>query len=400
MKLQEIKNIDIAGKKVFIRCDFNVPMDEDNNITDDRRIRSALNTIRYCIDNDCAVILASHFGRPKGGFEEEFSLVPIARRLHTLLKQEIKMAPGIICDETINMAKELQSGEILLLENMRFELGETKNDETLSAKLASMAEIYINDAFGVSHRAHSSVEGIAKYFDMEHKAAGFLMAKEIKFFHHIVHNPKRPFVSIVGGSKVSGKLEALHNLVPKVDKIIIGGGMAFTFLKALGHEIGKSLVEEDLLEEAQKIMDEAKQLGVKLYLPVDVVAAETFSAEAIAKIVTIQEIPKDWMGLDIGPASALLFSEAIADANTILWNGPMGVYEMDKFAKGSTKISHAVASSFATTVVGGGDTADLVRVTGDEDEMTFISTGGGASLELIEGKILPGVKALVLEEDN
>ncbi len=400
MKLQEIKNIDIAGKKVFIRCDFNVPMDEDNNITDDRRIRSALNTIRYCIDNDCAVILASHFGRPKGGFEEEFSLVPIARRLHTLLKQEIKMAPGIICDETINMAKELQSGEILLLENMRFELGETKNDETLSAKLASMAEVYINDAFGVSHRAHSSVEGIAKYFDMEHKAAGFLMAKEIKFFHHIVHNPKRPFVSIVGGSKVSGKLEALHNLVPKVDKIIIGGGMAFTFLKALGHEIGKSLVEEDLIEEAQKIMDEAKQLGVKLYLPVDVVAAETFSAEAIAKIVTIQEIPKDWMGLDIGPASALLFSEAIADANTILWNGPMGVYEMDKFAKGSTKISHAVASSFATTVVGGGDTADLVRITGDEDEMTFISTGGGASLELIEGKILPGVKALVLEEDN
>ena len=400
MKLQEIKNIDITGKKIFIRCDFNVPMDEYNNITDDRRIRSALNTIRYCIDNDCAVILASHFGRPKGGFEEEFSLQPIAKRLHTLLKQEIKMAPSIICDETMKMAKELQAGEILLLENMRFESGETKNDEDLSAKLASMADVYINDAFGVSHRAHSSVEGIAKYFDMEHKAAGFLMAKEIKFFHHIVHNPKRPFVSIVGGSKVSGKLEALHNLVPKVDKIIIGGGMAFTFLKALGHEIGNSLVEEDLLDEALKIMEEAKQLGVKLYLPVDVVAAEAFNAEAIAKIVTVQEIPKGWMGLDIGPASALLFSEALQDANTILWNGPMGVYEMDKFAKGSTKISHAVASSFATTVVGGGDTADLVRITGDEDEMTFISTGGGASLELIEGKILPGVKALVLEEDN
>ncbi|MDD3054422.1 MAG: phosphoglycerate kinase [Aliarcobacter sp.] len=400
MKLQEIKNIDIAGKKVFIRCDFNVPMDEYNNITDDRRIRSALSTIRYCIDNDCSVILASHFGRPKGGFEEEFSLQPIAKRLHTLLKQEIKMAPSIICDETMKMAKELKSGEILLLENMRFETGETKNDEALSAKLASMAEVYINDAFGVSHRAHSSVEGIAKYFDMQHKAAGFLMAKEIKFFHHIVHNPKRPFISIVGGSKVSGKLEALHNLVPKVDKIIIGGGMAFTFLKALGHEIGKSLVEEDLIPEALKIIEQAKKLGVKLYLPVDVVAAETFSAEAIAKIVTIQEIPKDWMGLDIGPASALLFSEALEDANTILWNGPMGVYEMDKFAKGSTKISHAVANSFATTVVGGGDTADLVRITGDEDEMTFISTGGGASLELIEGKILPGVRALVLEEDN
>ena len=400
MKLQEIKNIDIAGKKVFIRCDFNVPMDEYNNITDDRRIRSALSTIRYCIDNDCSVILASHFGRPKGGFEEEFSLQPIAKRLHTLLKQEIKMAPSIICDETMKMAKELKSGEILLLENMRFETGETKNDEALSAKLASMAEVYINDAFGVSHRAHSSVEGIAKYFDMQHKAAGFLMAKEIKFFHHIVHNPKRPFISIVGGSKVSGKLEALHNLVPKVDKIIIGGGMAFTFLKALGHEIGKSLVEEDLIPEALKIIEQAKKIGVKLYLPVDVVAAETFSAEAIAKIVTIQEIPKDWMGLDIGPASALLFSEALEDANTILWNGPMGVYEMDKFAKGSTKISHAVANSFATTVVGGGDTADLVRITGDEDEMTFISTGGGASLELIEGKILPGVRALVLEEDN
>ncbi len=398
MKLQEIKNINISGKRVFIRCDFNVPMDEYNNITDDRRIRSALNTIRYCIDNDCSIILASHFGRPKNGFEEKFSLKPVAKRLHTLLKQEIKMAPSIVCDQTIAMAKELKAGEILLLENMRFEAGETKNDEELSAKLASMADIYINDAFGVSHRAHASVEGISKHFDIEHKAAGFLLAKEIKFFHHIVHNPKRPFVSIVGGSKVSGKLEALYNLVPKVDKVVIGGGMAFTFLKALGHEIGNSLVEDDLIPEALKIMEEAKNLGVKFYLPVDVVAAEAFDKEAIAKLVPVQEIPKDWMGLDIGPASALLFSEVLEDANTILWNGPMGVYEMDKFAKGSTKISHAVASSYATTVVGGGDTADLVRITGDEDEMTFISTGGGASLELIEGKVLPGVKALVIEE--
>lgn len=400
MKLQEIKNIDIAGKKVFIRCDFNVPMDEYNNITDDRRIRSALNTIRYCIDNDCSVILASHFGRPKGGFEEKYSLLPIAKRLHTLLKQEIKMAPNVVCDETLKMAKELQAGEILLLENMRFEAGETKNDEGLCEKLASMAEVYINDAFGVSHRAHASVEGISKHFDMQHKAAGFLMAKEIKFFHHIIHNPKRPFAAIVGGSKVSGKLEALYNLVPKVDKILIGGGMAFTFLKALGYEIGKSLVEEDLIPEAIKIMEEAKQLGVKLYLPVDIVAAEAFDAEANAKIVTVQEMPKNWMGLDIGPASALLFKEALQDANTILWNGPMGVYEMDRFAKGSTKVSHAVASSYATTVVGGGDTADLVRITGDEEDMTFISTGGGASLELIEGKVLPGVKALVIEDEN
>ncbi len=399
MKLQEIKNIDIAGKKVFIRCDFNVPMDEYSNITDDRRIRSALNTIRYCIDNDCSVILASHFGRPKEPFEEKYSLKPIAKRLHTLLKQEIKMAKNVVQDDTLAIANELQAGEILLLENLRYNPGETKNDEEFATKLASMADVYINDAFGVSHRAHASVEGITKHFDADAKAAGFLLAKEIKFFHHIVHEPKRPFVSIVGGSKVSGKLEALYNLVPKVDKILIGGGMAFTFLKALGHEVGNSLVEEDLIPEALKIMEEAKTLGVKFYLPVDVVAAEAFDAEAIAKLVTVQEIPKNWMGLDIGPATAQMFKLALNDANTILWNGPMGVYEMDKFLKGSTKVSHAVASSFATTVVGGGDTADLVRVTGDEDEMTFISTGGGASLELIEGKVLPGVKALVLEED-
>jgi len=397
MKLQEIRNIDIDGKKVFIRCDFNVPMDEYNNISDDRRIRSALNTIRYCIDRDCSIILASHFGRPKDHLDEKYSLKPVAKRLHTLLKQDIKMAKNVIQEDTLEIAKNLEAGEILLLENLRYNPGETKNDEELAKTLASMADVYINDAFGVSHRAHSSIEGITKYFDAQSKAAGFLLAKEIKFFHHIVHEPKRPFVSIVGGSKISGKLEALHNLVPKVDKILIGGGMAFTFLKALGHEIGNSLVEEDLIPEALKIMDEAKELGVKIYLPVDIVAAEAFDAEAIAKHVTVQEIPKNWMGLDIGPATAQLFKLALSDANTILWNGPMGVYEMEKFAKGSTRISNTVAQSFATTVVGGGDTADLVRVTGDEDDMTFISTGGGASLELIEGKILPGVKALVIE---
>jgi len=400
MKIQEINKLDIANKKIFIRCDFNVPVDEYQNITDDRRIKSALNTIRYCIDNDCSVIIASHFGRPKNGFEEKFSLKPIAKRLHTLLKQEIKLAPTVICEETITIANELQSGEILLLENMRFEPGETENDPVLSKTLADMADVFINDAFGVSHRAHASVEGIAQHFNEESKAAGFLLAKEIKFFYHIVEEPKRPFVSIVGGSKVSGKLEALRNLVPKVDKIIIGGGMAFTFLKAIGHEIGNSLVENELIPEALRIIEEAKSLGVKLYLPVDVIAAEAFDSEAFAKAVTVQEIPKGWMGLDIGPASATLFSQALEDAHTILWNGPMGVYEMDKFAKGSSKLSHAVAASYATTVVGGGDTADLVRRTGDEDEMTFISTGGGASLELIEGKILPGVKALILEEKN
>jgi phosphoglycerate kinase len=397
MNIQEINKIDIANKKVFIRCDFNVPVDEYQNITDDRRIVSSLNTLKYCIDNDCSVIIASHFGRPKNGFEEKYSLKPIAKRLHTLLKQEIKLAPNVVCAETIAIANDLKSGEILLLENMRFELGETQNDPVLSKTLADMADIFINDAFGVSHRSHASVTGIAKYFDIEHKAAGFLLAKEIKFFYHLIEKPKRPFVSIVGGSKVSGKLEALNNLVPKVDKIIIGGGMAFTFLKALGHEIGNSLVEVELIPEALKIMEQAKKLGVKLYLPVDVIVAESFDSESFAKTVTTQEIPKGWIGLDIGPATATLFSQALEDAHTILWNGPMGVYEMDKFAKGSTKISHAVASSYATTVVGGGDTADLVRRTGDEDQMTLISTGGGASLELIEGKVLPGVKALLLK---
>jgi phosphoglycerate kinase len=396
MKLQEISNINISGKKVFLRCDFNVPVDEYQNITDDRRIKSALPTIKYCLDNDCALIIASHFGRPKKGFEKKFSLKPVAKRLHKLLNEEVQLASGIICNETLKMAKELKNGQIMLLENMRFEAGETKNDEDFSKTLASMADIYINDAFGVSHRAHASVEGIAKHFDIEHKAAGFLLAKEIKYFSHIVKKPKRPFVSIVGGSKVSGKLQALYNLVSKVDKIIIGGGMAFTFLKALGYEIGKSLVEDDLIPEAIKIMDEAKKLGVKFYLPVDAIIAEEFNSEAFARAVPIQEMPKNWMGLDIGPASSLLFAQALQDAHTILWNGPMGVYEMDKFAKGSFKLSHAVASSYATTVVGGGDTADLVRRTGDEDEMTFISTGGGASLELIEGKMLPGVKALLL----
>jgi len=398
MQLQEINRIDITNKKVFIRCDFNVPVDEYQNITDDRRIKSALNTLRYCIDHGCAIIIASHFGRPKNGFEDKFSLKPVKQRLQTLLNTDVKLAPSIICEDTITLANNLKAGEIMLLENMRFESGETKNDPQLSQTLASMADIFINDAFGVSHRAHSSVEGISKHFDINHKAAGFLLAKEIKFFYHIVEEPKRPFVSIVGGSKVSGKLEALYNLIPKVDKIIIGGGMAFTFLKALGYEIGNSLVEEELIPEALKIMKEAKELGVKFYLPVDVIIAEEFDSEAFAKAVTIQEIPKNWMGLDIGPASSLLFAQALEDAHTILWNGPMGVYEMEKFARGSTKLSHAVAKSFATTVVGGGDTADLVRRTGDEDDMSFISTGGGASLELIEGKILPGVKALILEQ--
>ncbi len=395
MNLIQLQDIDIKNKKVFIRCDFNVPVDQYGNIVDDRRIKSALGTINYCLDHDCSIVLASHFGRPKGGYEQKFSLSPIAKRLHKLLSTEVILAPNVICDETIAIANKLQNGQIMLLENMRFETGEMTNDEKFSKTLSGLADVFINDAFGVSHRAHASVAGIARHFDHTCKAAGFLLSREIEFFHHIVEQPKRPFVSIVGGSKVSGKLEALHNLIKKVDKIIIGGGMAFTFLKALGHEVGKSLVELELVEDARDIIDEARALGVKLYLPVDVIVADKFDSEAVAKNSTIQEIPRDWIGLDIGPATTLLYSQVLKDANTILWNGPMGVYEMDKFSKGSYKLSHEVARSFATTVIGGGDTADLVRRAGDEDDMTFISTGGGASLELMEGKVLPGVEALV-----
>ena len=395
MELLNIKDLDLQDKKVFIRCDSNVPMDEFGNISDDRRIRSAVSTINYCLDLDCAVILASHLGRPKGEVVEKYSLAPVARRLQQLLKRHVELAEDVVGVDAMKKAQELPRHEVLLLENIRYEAGEVNNDKELSKKLASMAEFYINDAFGVSHRAHSSVAGITAHFDSEHKAAGFLLLKEIKFFSKLIKNPVRPFAAIVGGSKVSGKLEALINLLPRVDKILIGGGMAFTFLKQLGYEIGNSLVEDDLLQDAQHIMDEAKKLGVKFYLPVDVVAAESFSADSLSKVTSVQEIPDNWMGLDIGPATVRLYREILTDVQTIIWNGPMGVYEMDKFARGSSKIAHFVADSYATTVVGGGDTADLVQRLNVDSEMSFISTGGGASLELLEGKVLPGVAFLI-----
>ncbi|MDQ7043660.1 MAG: phosphoglycerate kinase [Sulfurimonas sp.] len=399
MELLNIKNLDLANKKVFIRCDFNVPMDEFGNISDERRIRSALATINYCLDQDCSIILASHLGRPKGKVDEKYSLAPISRRLHHLLKHKVILASDVVGPDAMQKIKDMKCCDIILLENLRYETGETTNDVELSKKLADMADIYINDAFGVSHRAHASVEGVTHFFDTKHKAAGFLLEREIKFFGKLINNPVRPFAAIVGGSKVSGKLEALKNLLPKVDKIFIGGGMAFTFLKQMGYSIGTSLVEDDLLEDAQAVMDEAKKLGVKFYLPVDVVAADSLSEDAISKIVTAQEIPDNWMGLDIGPATVRLYREGLADVQTVLWNGPMGVYEMEKFARGSSKIAHFVADSYATTVVGGGDTADLVQRIGLDDEMSFISTGGGASLELLEGKILPGVAQLIIKED-
>ena len=393
-----IKDLDLEGKKVFIRCDFNVPQDEFSNITDDRRIRSAIPTIRYCLDNGCSVILASHLGRPKE-INAKYSLEPVAKRLARLMNKEVILAKDIVGDDAKKKVENLKIGEILMLENLRFEKGETKNDENLAKKLAQMADVYINDAFGVCHRAHSSVEAITQFFDEKHRGAGFLLLKEIKFANNLLKHPTRPFVAIVGGSKVSGKLQALTNLLPKVDKLIIGGGMAFTFLKAQGFDIGNSLLEEELIEEAKNILSKGKELGVKIYLPVDVAVARSCSSEALMSYVPTQEIPNGFMGLDIGPASGKLFREALADAQTIWWNGPMGVFEIEKFAKGSLKMAHFVGDSHATTIIGGGDTADVVARSGEADEMTFISTGGGASLELIEGKELPGVKPLRAKEN-
>jgi len=398
--MRTIKDINIDGKRVFIRCDFNVPKDEFGNITDDRRIRAALQTIRYCIDRDCKIVLASHFERPEPGkYEEKYSLKPVAKRLHTLLKikNEILMAEDVVGPDAKAKAAQLEPGDVLLLENLRFEAGETKNDEAFARELASFADVYVNDAFGACHRKHASIYAITKFFDREHKAAGFLMGKEVNFFSKVLEDPVRPFVAVVGGSKVSGKLQALTKLLDKVDKVIIGGGMAFTFLKAQGYEIGNSLVEDDLIDEANKIMDKAHSLGVKFYLPVDFVVAPEFSENTAVKYLPSQEIPKEWMGLDTGPASSRLFREVLNDAQTIIWNGPMGVYEMDKFSKGSIMMSHHIAETHATTIVGGGDTADVAQRAGDVDEMTFVSTGGGASLKLIEGEELPGLTALEMD---
>ena len=397
--MRTLKDLDIDGKRVFIRCDFNVPKDEFGNITDDRRIRSALQTIRYCIDRDCKIILASHYERPEPGkYEEKYSLKPVAKRLHSLLKikNEVFMANDVVGEDAKEKAKNLEAGDILLLENLRYEAGETDNDEVFAKQLADFADIYVNDAFGACHRKHASIYAITKFFDKEHKAAGFLMGKEVNFFSKVLENPVRPFVAVVGGSKVSGKLQALTNLITKVDKVIIGGGMAFTFLKAHGHEVGNSLVENDLLDEANAIITKAKKLGVKFYLPVDVVAAQEFSENTTVKFIPVQEIPKGWMGLDVGPATSRLFREALNDAQTIIWNGPMGVYEMDRYSKGSMAMSNNIAQTHATTIVGGGDTADVVQRAGDAEEMTFISTGGGASLKLIEGVVMPGLEALEL----
>lgn len=386
-----IEDIDIKGKKVFIRADFNVPLDDNLKITDDRRIRSTLPTINYAIDEGAKVILSSHLGRPKGKVDPRFSLAPVAKRLQRLLNKEVSFAPDCIGGQIEELVSRMKAGDVLLLENLRFHPGEEKNDQEFARALANLGDVYVNDAFGAAHRAHASIVGVTKFLPA---VAGFLLRKEIEYLKGAIDNPVKPFVAILGGAKVSGKIGVLERLAGKVDKVIVGGGIAFTFIKAMGYEIGNSLVEDGMIETAQKIRRKLKEKGIKFYLPVDCVIAQNNEPGAVIKIVTTLEIPKGWKALDIGPASVKLFSEAIQDAKTVLWNGPMGVFEIDAFSRGTFDIAHAVADAYALTVVGGGDTDLAVHRAGVSDSISFISTAGGASLQLLEGKELPGIAAL------
>lgn len=383
---------DMKGKKVFIRVDFNVPQDEKGNITEDTRIAGAVPTIKYAVDQGAKVVLASHLGRPKGEKKPKYTMAPATKRLSQLLGKKVIQAPDCFGADVDKLIGAMKSGDVVMLENVRFYPGEEKNDQDFARQLLNGCEIYVNDAFAVSHRAHASVEAITKLVPTI--AAGFLMKNEMSFFDKAMSNPVRPLVAILGGAKVSGKLEVLETLVNKVDKIVIGGGMAFTFLKAMGYGVGKSLVEDELIPTAKKIMDKAKKKKVTFYLPVDCVVANAFEATATNFVTTVQEIPEGWMALDIGPASTTLFVETLRDAKTVIWNGPMGVFEMDAFCRGTFAIAEAVANCYATTVIGGGDTDAAVNKAGVAAKVSYISTGGGAFLELLEGKILPGVKAL------
>jgi phosphoglycerate kinase len=390
--VKNIRDLDIKEKKVLIRVDFNVPLDDQGNITDDTRIRGVLPTINYALDEHAKVIIMSHLGRPEGQRQEKFSLAPVAKRLSRLLDKEIRLAPDCIGPEVDALVATMAPGEVLLLENLRFHNGEKKSDPEFSRQLAKLGDVYVNDAFAVAHRAHASVTGVVEYF--KDCAAGFLLQKEMDYFHRSVSDPSRPLVAIVGGAKVSSKLGALRNMIDRVDKMIIGGAMANTFLKAQGYEVGTSRVEDDLLDTANELVAKAKNQGVKLYLPVDCIVAERFDPKAETKRTTTQEVPKNWMILDIGPASTLLFGEALEDARTIIWNGPMGAFEMDAFSRGTMAMVQRLASSHALTIVGGGDTDVAVHRAGESGNISYISTGGGAFLMLMEGKVLPGVAAL------
>ena len=385
-----VEDLQVSGKRVLVRCDFNVKM-ENGVITSDKRIVASLPTIKYLIENGAKVILCSHLGRPKGEVVPEFSLAPVAARLSELLGQEVKMAKDVVGESAQALASDLKDGEVLLLENVRYEKGETKNDPELSKKFADLAELYVNDAFGSAHRAHSSTAGVAEYLPA---ACGYLIQKEIEFIGGALENPKRPLVAILGGAKVSDKIGVITNLIDKCDTLIIGGGMAYTFMKSLGYNVGTSLLEADKVELAAEMMKKAEEKGVKFLIPVDNKVGKEYKADTEAMVVNSDDIPDGWMGLDIGPKTQAIFADAVKDAGTVIWNGPMGVSEWANFASGTIAVATAIAESNAISIIGGGDSAAAIQKLGFADKMSHISTGGGASLEYLEGKVLPGIAAL------
>ena len=392
MNKKTVRDIDISGKKVLVRCDFNVPQDDNGNITDNRRISESLETIKYLLNNNAKVILCSHLGRPKGEFNNKYSLAPVAKELSRLLEKDVKLATDVIGDNAKELISNMQNGEVVLLENTRFHKEEEENDSEFSRKLASLAEVYVSDAFGAAHRAHSSTAGVATYIPA---VSGFLIEKELRIIGGALENPERPFVAIFGGKKVSDKIDVIENLLEKVDTLLIGGAMTFTFLKAQGYEIGKSICELDKLDLATRLLEKAKSKGVKMLLPIDIGVGTEFSEESSRQDVLITEIPVDMVGLDIGLKTVELFTNEIKSAKTIIWNGPLGAFELQKFHTGTYEIGKALADTEATTIIGGGDSAAAIEQAGLADKMTHISTGGGASLEFMEGKTLPGIDCLM-----
>ncbi|MDW7644600.1 MAG: phosphoglycerate kinase [Desulfuromonadales bacterium] len=387
-----VLDLDLKGKKVFCRVDFNVPLNEEGEITDDTRILGALPTIRHIVDQGARLILASHLGRPKGKKNPKYSLAPVAPYLSGLLNRNVAMAEDCIGPQVTKLVNQMEDGDVILLENLRFHAGEEKNDPDFCRQLADLAEVYVNDAFGTAHRAHASTEGVARL--LSPAVAGLLMEKEIRYLSQALANPGHPFVAVLGGAKVSDKIAVIENLLSKVDSLLIGGGMAYTFLKAQGHHVGRSLVEEDRLELARELLRQAEEKQVKMLLPTDHVIASEFKEDAQHKTCSNQDFPADWMGLDIGPETSKNFSAVLQEAKTVIWNGPMGVFEFEAFSKGTFVVATALAESKALSIIGGGDSVAAVNKAGLNDKMTHISTGGGASLEFLEGKILPGIAAL------
>ena len=392
MNKKTVRDLDVSGKKVLVRCDFNVPLDDNKNITDKTRIVAALPTIKYLLENNAKVILCSHLGRPKGEFNMDYSLKPVAGELSKELGMEVKLASDVTGDSAKELAQNVKEGEAILLENVRFDAREEKNEDSLSQELASLAELYVNDAFGTCHRAHSSTAGVAKFLP---SACGFLIEKELQNLGDALNNPRRPFVAILGGKKVSDKIGVIDNLLEKVDTLLIGGGMAYTFIKAQGYNVGNSICELDKLDLALSLLEKAKQKGVKMLLPVDNKVGKDFSNETETMTVKSTEIPDEWQGFDIGPETIKLYEDELKNAKTVLWNGPIGVFEFENFAVGTNEIANTLANlDDCTTIIGGGDSAAAVTKIGLADKMTHISTGGGASLEFIEGKVLPGIECI------